>query len=554
VRVGFLGLALGVLLSVGLGVSPFLDFTSNEGRYAEVAREMVISGDWMVPRLNGQAMLTKPPLLYWLTALAFRLGAVDERARIVSVLAAVIAVVGTYRLGQLLLGPPHGALAGTMLMTMLGFGIEARTLRPDCLLLALVVLTVLCWVESRRREGRARTWCLVGMYVALGLGELTKGLVAIVVVAPVVAGLAWWEDGGRGLRALRPWLGVTVLLLLCAPWHAVVNVRQPGFLWDQFVNQHLFFFFDRKLPRDSEGISLPAFWGAFCFRSAPWLVLVPLAARRARPGRRPDALPWLWFAWVLAFFSFAPSRLEHYSEPALPAVALLAASGTTQLVRTHSSAWSMLLGLSAILLVAGLVGLVVGPRVLARLEAGLALPALGDLVVAAGVTLVVSGALAGAAALRRSSLAWTAALGVGAAAFSVIIVSAEGRLAPLLSWKPVAETIAREMPPDTQIVFEATEEYQVVGGLAYYARRPIALLEPAGFVPPTFLQGETPRLFLDRAEFRRRWRSERPVVLVTDPSRGPPGADLDVEGSSVRIGRVWLVSNSSAATARAGAS
>jgi 4-amino-4-deoxy-L-arabinose transferase-like glycosyltransferase len=59
VRVGFLGLALGVLLSVGLGVSPFLDFTSNEGRYAEVAREMVVSGDWVVPRLNGQAMLTK---------------------------------------------------------------------------------------------------------------------------------------------------------------------------------------------------------------------------------------------------------------------------------------------------------------------------------------------------------------------------------------------------------------------------------------------------------------------------------------------------------------
>jgi 4-amino-4-deoxy-L-arabinose transferase-like glycosyltransferase len=279
-----------------------------------------------------------------------------------------------------------------------------------------------------------------------------------------------------------------------------------------------------------------------------------LAARGSGTGGRPQLLLWLWLAWVLTFFSLAPSRLEHYSEPALPAVALLAACGARHLRRMESRTWSVLRGVSAGLVVAGLVGLVIGPRVLARSAFLRTLPSAGELVAAAGATLIVCAAAASAATVRRSATAFTAALGAAAAAFSVIVVSAQARLAPELSWKPVADAIARDMPPDTEIVFEATDEYQVVGGLAYYAGRPIALLEPANFVPPTFLERDVSRVFLDRAEFRRRWRSDRPVVLVTDPSREAPSGDLDIGGPSRRIGNVWLVPNAPAAAALAGAS
>src|SRR6185503_15101616 len=97
--------------------------------------------------------------------------------------------------------------------------------------------------------------------------------------------------------------------------------------------QHLLFFLDRKFPRDSEGDTLAFFWGAFAGRSFPWIVLVPLtlgeavrgAARDAAPHERSTFLLWAWIGGTMLFFSLAPSRLEHYSIPALPAVALAAA-------------------------------------------------------------------------------------------------------------------------------------------------------------------------------------------------------------------------------------
>src|SRR5689334_21146566 len=114
-------LVIGVLLAIRLDVPAFLDFTSNEGRYAEVAREMVTSGDYVVPRLNGSVMLTKPPLLYWLTAGVFRVAGSTEYARIVSVVAALATLLGTWALGVSLYGEAAGLLAALALAVMPGF-------------------------------------------------------------------------------------------------------------------------------------------------------------------------------------------------------------------------------------------------------------------------------------------------------------------------------------------------------------------------------------------------------------------------------------------------
>ncbi|TMB04503.1 MAG: phospholipid carrier-dependent glycosyltransferase [Deltaproteobacteria bacterium] len=354
-----LAVAASALVALRVDLPPYFD---NEGRYAEVAREMVVLGDYATPHLDFALFLNKPPLLYWLTALVFHVIGPSEWARLVSVAAGAVTLLATCRLGALLYGEPAGLVAGLALATSAGFVLEARTLRPDMLLTAAVVVALWCWrraIAADRRRGR---W-LAAMYVALGAGVLTKGLVPLVVFGIPVALVTLRDEGWRGFGRLRPGLGVAVLAAIVLPWHVLAAFRHPGFAWDYIVNQHLLFFLDRKLPRDSSGDPLGFFWAAYAARAIPWVLLVPLTlaeavrgARRKAPGApRATALVWAWAGGLLFFFSCAPSRLEHYSMPALPAAALLAAR-LWQRARTAElgpQAWRLLAATAALVVVAG---------------------------------------------------------------------------------------------------------------------------------------------------------------------------------------------------------
>src|SRR5438067_1745548 len=161
-RRGALALALGAgaLLAVRLDVPAFFD---NEGRYAEVAREMILRGDWISPHLDFRLFLNKPPLTFWLAALVFRVAGPTEWARLVPIAAAAVALLATCRLGALLYGERAGLAAGIALATTLGFVLEARTLRPDMILTASVVSALWCW-QAAERGGTNRPRWLAGMY------------------------------------------------------------------------------------------------------------------------------------------------------------------------------------------------------------------------------------------------------------------------------------------------------------------------------------------------------------------------------------------------------
>ncbi len=547
-----LACAAGALFALRLDLPGFYD---NEGRYAEVAREMLVRRDWLSPHLDFILFLNKPPLLHWLTALAFSLGGPSEWARLVSVAAAMATLVVTARLGARLYGEAVGLVAAVILATSIGFVLEARTLRPDGVLVWSVAAAVLCWHRAETAEGMPSTRWLVALYAVLGVGVLAKGLVPVVAAAIPIGLLTLQEHGWRGLGRLRPGLGALVLAAVVLPWHVLVALRHPGFAWDYVVNQHLLFFLDRKLPRDSEGDTLVFFWGALVGRAAPWILLVPLTAREALVGLRAGAEPraratfllWAWAGGLTIFFSCAPSRLEHYSLPALPALALLAARawGRLRMGDVGRGAWAWLGAIAGAAALLGVASLTAGRALLLRSDWIREVPALVDLTVPAGIVLLGGGfALAIGVARRLPRLA-LGALALGAAAIAAVLLRAEVLAEPLFSWRPVARALGR-VPAETEIVFEAPEEYQLVGGLAYYTGRRIALLEVPGFVPPTYLAGQVDHMFLPRAEFVRRWRSGTPLALVSDPQRHRATArEILPEPSYVldRFGDRWVLTN-----------
>jgi len=545
-----LALTASVLVAFRLDRPPFFD---NEGRYAEVAREMVVLGDYATPHLDFALFLNKPPLVYWLAALVFQVTGPSEWARLVSVAAAAVMLFATCRLGALLYGESAGLVAGLALATSVGFVLEARTLRPDMLLTAAVVVALWCWRRAVAADERRARW-LAAMYAALGAGVLTKGLVPLVVFGIPVTLITLRDEGWRGFGRLRPGLGVAVVALLVLPWHVLAAVRHPGFAWDYVVNQHLLFFLDRKLPRDSSGDTLGFFWAAYAGRATPWILLGPLtlaeavrgARARATGVPRETALVWAWAGGLLLFFSCAPSRLEHYGMPALPAAALLAAR-VWQRARTDGlgpQAWRFLVAAGVTAVVAGL-GLFAGPRLLGEVYWIAQAPELSRLMWLAAVVMIAAGTGIALAASRRHGGALLGVLAATGAAGAAVVVQAEVTVGPLFSWQPVAAALATT-PAGTDVVFEAPEEYQIVGGLAFYTGRRVTLLEPSGFVPPTYLAGLTDEMFVSRTELGRRWDSGRPVALVSDPQRrrdDPRGLAPGQFHVLARFGDRWVVTN-----------
>jgi 4-amino-4-deoxy-L-arabinose transferase-like glycosyltransferase len=547
-------LAFAVLASIRLDRQGFFD---NEGRYAEVAREMLVRRDLVSPEMNDTLFLNKPPLMFWVVAGAFALGAPGEWVRVTCVLTAAVTVLLTARLGARLFDPATGLLSAAFLATMFGFVLEARTLRPDGLLVASVVGALCCWQAAERSGAATRGWWLALAYAALAVGFMAKGAVPVAVVAIPVLACTARDHGWRGIGRLRPLLGLAVFLLLAAPWHVLVAWRHPGFAWDYVVNQHLLFFVDRKLPRDSEGDSLTMFWVMFISRSLPWIFLVPFTLREALRGRHRDApdaarasfLCWTWLCGVMAVFSLAPSRLEHYSLPALPAVALLGARGWQRLRAgaTGRLAWAWLGVLAAVLLAGSVFGVWKGREMLAGVYWIAQAPALPRMVLPAAATLLLGGLVLGAAAVLarpRLVLAGLALMGIPLLA---LVMRAQAEVAPMFSWKALSSHIVTQVPGTVEIVFEAPEEYQQVGGLAFYTGRRITMLEPeGGFTPPTYLEPYRDSLFLPRAEFARRWNGPDAVAFVSDPQRRRDTPEGIVPGPFhvlARSGDRWLLSN-----------
>jgi len=317
----------------------------DEGRYAEIAREMAVSGDWVTPRLNGLKYFEKPPLQYWATAAAFSaFGAHEWSARLAPALAGVLAVMIVGMTAAWLDGPATGAYSALVLAAIVWQSALSSLLTLDSVLSCCLAAT-LCAFLLAQRDGitvaAQRNWMLVACAAAAG-ATLTKGLVGLVIPGAtlVLYSLATRDFGPWKRLHVVP--GLAIYLLLTAPWFVLVSRDNPGFAQFFFIHEH----FERFLTTEHrrEG-SWYYFVPLFCAGILPWLFVWIWTLRRSwrDAAIAANGFSWpkfclVWAAFVFVFFSLSGSKLPSYILPMFPALALVLGWQLTQLA-PRTLAW-----------------------------------------------------------------------------------------------------------------------------------------------------------------------------------------------------------------------
>ncbi len=426
-------------------------FETTETRYAEIAREMVASGDWLMPRLNGIAHLHKPPLTYWLTGASFAaFGPHDWAARLPVALASALtlafaAIAARRRFAPLGVSPALTvwALGSTVAALALG-----RNVATDPFLAASVAAW---WALA------PSAWAAA----ALGFGFLAKGPVVLVptVLAVLVASIG--RDGREARRLLGPPRGWLVFAVVALTWYVVLIATVPGLLqyWlgDQVVGRY-------ASTRHHRGGAPLYFVGVLVLGALPWTFALVrgLAATWRDRARLESRLLLAWLFVPVVFLSFSGSKLPAYLLPAFPAAALLVARGWPACGPLARGATAVLLaGLAA-------AGWIAGPHVFAEFV-GLVRTASVPLPFAAHAGLFALG--------YAATWAWRARLAPAAALFSIGVLLLFVAVAPfearLGSPRPLARVLAEHRAPQEPVV----EYLHFAAGYPFYLREPVRLLE-----------------------------------------------------------------------------
>ena len=305
-------------------------YDPDEGRYAEIPREMLSGGDWVIPHLDGLAYLEKPPLQYWLTALAYEaFGQSEGSARLFTGVCGYLSLVLVFFTGSRLWGFAAGLRAAMLTAASTLFVLLGHQLTLDMALNFFLLACLACFVEAqlRRDSPRAQRAWMLGCWCAAALAVLTKGLIGVLIPATTLAVYTIWQRDSRALRLNAGW-GSALFAAIALPWFILAAHANAEFLKFFFVREH----FQRFLtPIEHRSEPWWFFIAVLAGGILPWLpqALGALGRgwRASAPRGRFDAgrLLWIWSVFVLVFFSFSDSKLIPYILPAVPTLALLCA-------------------------------------------------------------------------------------------------------------------------------------------------------------------------------------------------------------------------------------
>jgi 4-amino-4-deoxy-L-arabinose transferase-like glycosyltransferase len=501
-------------------------FNPDEGRYAEIPREMLNGGDWVIPHLNGLAYVEKPPLQYWGTALSMWVFGENEfGARLYMAVTALGTLALVWFLGMHLGGEEAGWRAAAVLSGTFMFLVLGQQLTLDMSLTFYMTLGLVAFLMAQQSVEKQRAWMLLA-WAGTALAVLTKGLVAAAIPAAVLVLYSVFSRDFGPWRRLHLSQGLPLFLAITVPWHWMAASRDSDFLQFFFVHEHL----ARYLTPVSDREEPWWFFGwVFLAGSVPWTVpaLRVVAAGWRRPPSswgafNPAFFLWMWVVFVVVFFSLSDSKLMPYILPAMPPLAILIAVLPTATLKRDFLITAILTTVVGVAL--GIASFNWGAVIGASDRAATFLPLAKPIAQIAAV-LVVSGAFVWTLRSRDVTRAGVF-LGVGWCLAGLLIVRAAAMAAPIYSGVGLAAAIPAA---DRGAPLYSVRTYDQ--SLTFYLRRPVTLVEYRGELDYG-LRKKPEVAISDIGEFLRVWAAQSRAFAVMNNSTFN---DLKERGMSMRV-------------------
>ena len=485
----------------------------DEGRYAEIAREMVASGDWLTPRLNGFKYFEKPALQYWATAAAFTAFGINEwTARLWTALTGFAGVLMVYFTGARLFGHAAGLNAAAVAISSFLYVFIGHFNTLDMGLTFFLTLSLCAFLlaqsDAQDRSGR-RLWMLCA-WGAAGLAVLSKGLVGLLLPGGALFVYLVWQRDWSLLRRLHVVSGAALLLLISAPWFIAVSLENREFFHFFFIHEH----FERFLTKVHGRYEPPWYFiPVLLIGMAPWtLSLFPAlaqAARREATAFQPGGFLLAWCVFIFVFFSASGSKLASYILPLIPALALLIGRYLT-VARPGALLWQCLP-----LVPVGLAIAVLAPRIVERADETLPVDLLANYVpwlVLTGISLI-AGTLTCAAFERQGRrTAAVISLAAGGLAVGQLPVAGHDNLTPVYSAYEIVETVKPLLKADAPFYVVDTFDHS----LPFYLGRTVTMVHYKDELEIA-ISWEPDKFIPDLASFEKAWAADREAYAMFNP-------------------------------------
>ncbi|GHD60977.1 phospholipid carrier-dependent glycosyltransferase [Jeongeupia chitinilytica] len=505
----------------------------DEGRYAEIGREMLTSGDWLTPRLNGIKYFEKPILQYWATATNFKLfGETEFAARLWPGLTGFIAVIALYFTAKRLFRRKPDAEtraigASVILASSLWWIGNGHFLTLDmgvsCFL--SIALFAFVWAQQDDATPTENRNAMLVAWGAIALAIMSKGLIGLVFPGGTLVIYSLWT------RDWKPWArmhfikGIALLLLIAAPWFVMVSRANPEFAHFFFIHEHFQRFATDQARREGAWYY---FVPILIVGLLPWTALLPQTLRagwQASNAQRfqPQRFLLVWAALIFLFFSKSQSKLPSYILPMFPALALLAGFVLTDL-RRRSWLW-----LSGTMLALGVVLMAAVPVIAAKgsdKTPQIYNAAFSEWALAGGIVITVLAAVALWSALRRRfdiTLIVLAATGLVGAQIPML---GHNEFAETNSSYHLIETIKPQLKPGSTVYMYHYYDQTV----PFYLKRPVQLVEYGDEF--TLGQQQEPDKKMSNEVFLQHWHNDPAPVAITNPDRF---RELQQQGLAMQI-------------------
>lgn len=491
---------------------------TDEGRYAEMAREMLASGDWITPRLNGIKYFEKPPLQAWMNTLSFALfGLGDWQARLWTGLSGFLGIAFTGLAAHRVFGARQGFYAALILVSAFWWAALGHINTLDMGLSGMMTISLAAMVIAQRDQADAkerRNWMLV-CWAAMALAVLSKGLIGLVLPGAVLVLYTFIARDWKIWTRLHLGKGLLLFFAISAPWFILVGERNPEFYHFFFIHEH----FQRFLTKIHERYGP---WYYFIplliLGIVPWLGILaqsmwsgtrPLAGASTPETFKPRLLLLIWASFIFFFFSYSSSKLPSYILPIFPALAMLVAAylPTASRQQLHIAAAFLLVpAILALPFVAGVADMAVFPKE----AAGYAY--FVPWIFAACAVAIIGGILAHWFAHKTARDHFVLSIAISGFVFGQLLILGSDQIGRDRAGMKIIPVMAAHLKPEMKLYAVGLYEQCI----PFYLRRTMVLVEHKDEL--AFGLQQQPELWIPKREdFVNVWLNGPPAMALVRP-------------------------------------